>query len=111
MSDSWLRREVTVVNREGLHLRPADMFVRLASRYQSRVVVCRDSLRVDGKSILEIATLGAAQGTVLVIEVCGDDAEHALGALAELVQNGFHDGPPAADSADGRSSLGETPNP
>jgi phosphocarrier protein len=84
-------RTVVVANPQGLHARPADLFVKLASQYQSTIEVIKDGERVDGKSILAILTLAAVQGTQLRIEATGPDAEAALEALAELVLRQFED--------------------
>jgi phosphocarrier protein HPr len=89
MADGCVVRTVVVGNPQGLHARPADLFVKLASRYQSTIVVIKDGERVDGKSILAILTLAAVQGTQLRIEANGPDAEDALTALAELVLRDF----------------------
>ena len=89
MSDQRSVRTVTVCNPQGLHARPADMFVRLASRFQSKIEVLSGQRRVDGKSILDILTLGAAEGTVLSIEANGEDSEPAVEALARLFETGF----------------------
>jgi phosphocarrier protein len=89
MADGCLSRTVTVGTPQGLHARPADLFVKLASRYQSTIVVIKDGERVDGKSILAILTLAAVQGTQLQIEANGPDAEEALTALAELFLRDF----------------------
>ncbi len=77
---------VTVANRQGLHLRPADLFVKLAKQFEADVQVVKDSLRVDGKSILDITTLGAAKDTQLAIITTGKDAREALDALADLIE-------------------------
>ena len=80
---------VTVTNAQGLHARPADMFVKLALRYESKIEVVRDNERVDGNSILAILTLAAVQGTQLRIEAVGSDAQEAIDALAGLVEQNF----------------------
>ena len=67
MSDELRSRQVTVVNPQGLHARPAHRFVELASRYNATITIIKDGEQVDGKSILEILTLGASQGTELSI--------------------------------------------
>ena len=89
MADGTLTRIVVVTNPQGLHARPADMFVKLASKYQAKVEVIKDGERVDGKSILNILTLAAVEGTSLTIEATGPDAQAALNALAELVMRNF----------------------
>jgi len=89
MSEVKVQRTVIVTNPQGLHARPADMFVKLASRFESKIELVKDSERVDGKSILAILTLAAAEGTRLSIEATGRDAEQAIDALVELVAQNF----------------------
>ena len=89
MSEDRLRETVVVSNPQGLHARPADMFVKLASRFESTVGVVKGNERVDGKSILAILTLGAEKGTEIAIEAIGSDAADALQALVDLVKDGF----------------------
>jgi phosphotransferase system HPr (HPr) family protein len=85
-SESRLSRRVTVQNPQGLHMRPGQLFVQLAGQFESKVEVIIGARRIDGKSMLEILGLGADQGTVLEIEASGPDAEAALDALAEFVE-------------------------
>lgn len=80
---------MTVSNPQGLHARPADMFVRRALQFISRVEVIRDGERFDGKSILSLMTVAAEQGTELLLEATGPDARQAVDALAELFQRSF----------------------
>lgn len=89
MDDNRISRSVTVVNPEGIHARPADMFVRLANGFSSAIEVSKNGQSVDGKSILGILTLAAEEGTQLEIGASGEDAEKAIEALARLVQDGF----------------------
>ena len=72
-----------------MHLRPANLFVTMASRFQSKIEIVKDDERVDGKSILAILTLAAGEGTTLSIEATGDDADAALAALCELIEQNF----------------------
>lgn len=85
------RREVLVTNPQGLHLRPADSFVRLAQKFHCQVELVKDGERVNGKSVISLLMLGAECGSVLVIETQGEDAEQALHALAELTLRNFDD--------------------
>jgi phosphotransferase system HPr (HPr) family protein len=89
MSTSPVTRAVVIVNTEGLHARPADMLARTALKYHSRIEVLCRSERVDAKSTLNLLILGATQGTEIIIEAEGDDAEEAVNALAALVVGGF----------------------
>jgi phosphocarrier protein len=81
--------EVVIRNRLGLHARAAAKFVHLASRFRAQVRVARGGRSVDGKSIMGILLLAAAHGTTITISADGADADDALTALCELVQNGF----------------------
>lgn len=86
MGDVSIIRKVVVPNRQGLHARPANMFVKVALQYQSQVEITRDGLKVSGKSILDVMTLAAEQGTELTIIVTGPDAETAADALVDVVK-------------------------
>jgi phosphocarrier protein len=81
--------EVRVANRLGLHARAAARFVHAANGYRSRITVHRGVERANGKSILGLLTLAAAQGTLLRLEAEGDDESDALHELAELIRGGF----------------------
>jgi phosphotransferase system HPr (HPr) family protein len=89
MEPQSAKKTVTVVNPQGLHARPADLFVKTANRFSASVEVTKGNETVDGKSILSILTLAAEQGTELEIYATGDDAQEALVALSELVEKGF----------------------
>ncbi|MBX3367054.1 MAG: HPr family phosphocarrier protein [Phycisphaeraceae bacterium] len=80
---------VTIVNRLGLHARPAMAFVDLASTFNSSITVRREDTEVDGKSIMQMMMLAATQGTTLDVTAEGDDADKALDALNDLVARGF----------------------
>jgi phosphocarrier protein HPr len=85
------RRQVEITNALGLHLRPADKFVRLAQGFQSEIRVCREGREINGKSILDLTTMAAERGTLLYLEARGPDAEAAVEALAELVLARFNE--------------------
>ena len=82
---------MTVVNDLGLHARPAGEFVKVASRFESDVLVTKDGEPVNGKSILGVMTLAAERGSQLTVRAEGVDAEHAVAALERLVAAGFSD--------------------
>jgi phosphotransferase system HPr (HPr) family protein len=73
----------------GLHIRPAELFSRLAMKFESEIEVVRDTLRVDAKSIMHMLTLGAEPGAELRLVARGVDAEVAVDALARFIENGF----------------------
>lgn len=91
MSEDSVRREVQIVNRLGLHARPAAALVQLASGFDCSVEVQRGELRVNAKSIMGVLMLAAEQGASLTIHASGPDAESAVQALADLVLRGFED--------------------
>lgn len=80
-----LSKAVIVQNKQGLHARPAALFVQVANKYESRITIIRDEERVNGKSIMGILMLGAEQGAQITIEADGKDAELALVELEKLV--------------------------
>jgi phosphocarrier protein HPr len=85
------RRQVQILNAYGLHLRPADKFVRLAYQFQAEIRVSYKGHEYNGKSILDLTSLAAECGTRLDLEARGPDAEAAVAALAELVSARFHE--------------------
>jgi phosphocarrier protein HPr len=89
MSSPPITREIIIRNPQGLHARPANLFVRLAMQFESRIELVGNGRRVDGKSMLDVLTLAATQGTKLVLEADGRDAVGAVEALANLVDSGF----------------------
>jgi phosphocarrier protein len=79
----------TIVNRLGLHARPAMAFVDAAGRYASTITVRKGGTTVDGKSIMQMMMLAATQGSTLEITAEGEDAEQACDGLARIVAEGF----------------------
>ena len=82
-------RSVRIVNKTGLHARPAAELVKVASKFQSDITMVRDDLEVNGKSIMGVMMLAAEFGAELVIRASGPDADQAVSALAELVAARF----------------------
>lgn len=78
-------KEVAVRNAQGLHARPAALFVQIASRYNSNVTIRRDDETVNGKSIMGILTLGVQPGAKILLEIDGDDAHELCRELEELL--------------------------
>lgn len=81
--------EVTIVNKYGLHARPAMQFVELANEYASKIEVSNGGIVVDAKSIMSMMRLAATKGTVLRIVADGSDAREAMTVLVKLVEGGF----------------------
>ena len=82
-------REIVVVNPQGFHARPAHLFMKLAGEFQCEVRIRKGNQAINGKSILDLLTLGAGNGTKLTLEAIGNDAQAAVDALAQLVESGF----------------------
>ena len=89
MQTSPISRVIVIRNKQGLHARPAGEFVKLARTFESKIDLIRDGRRIPATSMIDLLTLGAAQGTQLVLEADGSDAQQAIEALAELVENIF----------------------
>ncbi len=83
--------EVQVVNRAGMHARPAAMLVKLAGTFTANILVEKDGLQVNGKSIMGVLMLAAEQGSTLRFTAIGEDAEEAIEALSDLVRRGFEE--------------------
>jgi phosphocarrier protein HPr len=82
-------RNVVIRNKQGLHARPASEFAKLAYTFGSQITVVCENRRVDGRSPMDLLTMGAGPGTELTLEATGDDAQEAVAALAQLVEVGF----------------------
>ncbi len=90
-SSQKLEKEISIVNRLGLHARPAAMFVRVASRYRSEIWVAKEDEEVNGKSIMGLMMLAAGQGSKLRIRCEGPDADEAIEELEELINARFNE--------------------
>jgi phosphocarrier protein len=86
-----MEKEVTIVNRLGLHARPAAMFVRIASRHRAEIWVSKEGEEINGKSIMGLMMLAAGQGSKLLIRCDGPDADKAMEELEELIKAGFNE--------------------
>lgn len=85
-----VKRQVEIINKTGLHARPASDFVMLAKKFESKVTVCREGGEpVNAKSIVRLLAEGIGQGTKVEIAVDGADEEAALAELVALVESGF----------------------
>ena len=82
-------RTVQIVNKNGIHARPAAEIVKLAAKYKSDITVVRDDLEVNGKSIMGVMMLAAEFGSSLVLRAEGPDEQEAIGAIAKLIESRF----------------------
>lgn len=84
-----IEKEITVINRLGLHARPAAMFVRIAGRYRSEIWVEKEGEQINGKSIMGLMMLAAGQGSKLLIRCEGPDADKAMEEIEDLINRRF----------------------
>lgn len=82
-------QDTTICNELGLHARAAARLVDLANRFESSVHIAHGARKVNGKSIMGVLMLAAAQGTTISLETQGADENEALAALVQLVEEGF----------------------
>jgi phosphocarrier protein len=82
-------RNDQIVNKLGIHARPAAEIVKTASRFKSGIVIIRDDLEVNAKSIMGVMMLAAEHGSFITIRADGDDADAALEAICKVVADGF----------------------
>ncbi|OGX39483.1 MAG: hypothetical protein A3G91_03545 [Omnitrophica WOR_2 bacterium RIFCSPLOWO2_12_FULL_50_9] len=80
-----IEKAIVIKNRQGLHARPAAMFVQIVSKYNSHIIVQKGTERVNGKSIMGILTLGAEKNSKITIEAEGEDAPEVLEELSNLL--------------------------
>ena len=85
------RRETRIVNRLGLHARAAAQLVRMANEYNSDINLIKSNQQANAKTIMEVLMLGAAQGEDLTVEAIGDDEEHAVEAIVQLIDARFNE--------------------
>jgi phosphocarrier protein len=83
--------ESQVNNKIGLHLRAAGEFVKLAAQFSSKITVIKNGRKANGKSILGLASLAIGRGTMIVIQVDGDDEIEARAAIEKLINDNFYE--------------------
>jgi phosphocarrier protein len=88
-SQSKASKELTIINRLGLHARPSALFVKTASRFRAEIWVEKDGERVNGKSIMGLMMLAAGQGSKLLVVCEGPDAENALSEIEAIILRKF----------------------
>jgi phosphocarrier protein HPr len=84
-----VERSAQIVNKQGIHARPAAEIVKTASRFKSSIVIIRDDLEVNAKSIMGVMMLAAEHGSSIIIRADGEDAEAAVEAICRIVAEGF----------------------
>ena len=87
--DNVAERTIEVLNKFGLHARPSMMLVQTTGRFKSEIVISRDDMEVNGKSIMGVMMLAAGKGSKLTFRAEGPDAEEALDAVGKLFEDKF----------------------
>jgi phosphocarrier protein len=85
----FLTKELVILNKSGIHARPAAMFVKIANRFGSDIFVEKDGEKINGKSIMGLMMLAAGPGSKVILHIKGADAPAALAELEALVQRKF----------------------
>ncbi len=80
-----VEKRVIIKNKAGLHARPAALFVQIANKFESEIMVVKDNEKVNGKSIMGILMLGAGKDSHITIIADGEDAEEAVGELSKVL--------------------------
>ncbi len=84
-----IEKKVVVLNRAGLHTRPAASIVKLASKFKSEIYLVRDKFSINGKSIIGVMTLAAEQGSEILVRASGSDENEAIEEIVKLFEAGF----------------------
>ncbi len=84
-----IKKTAKVANRLGLHARPAALLVTTATKFASQFFISKDSIRVNGKSIMGVMMLAAEMGTELILEVDGPDEIEAMEEIIKVIESGF----------------------
>ncbi len=86
-----IEKELIVLNRAGIHTRPAATLVKLTSRFKSEIFLVKDGFEINAKSIIGVMTLTAEQGSVLTIKIKGEDEQEAFNSIEILFKNKFEE--------------------
>ncbi len=84
-----IERTVKIINKAGLHTRPAATVVKLAAKYKCDFYISRDGMNINGKSIIGVMTLAAEEGAELILSFNGEDEEQAAKEIIEYFERGF----------------------
>jgi len=80
-----IKKQLIIKNKQGLHARPAAMFVQIANKFDSKITIKNNEEEVNGKSIMGILMLGAESGSTIIVEAEGSDAEIAMVELEKII--------------------------
>jgi len=83
--------DLIIINQYGIHARPAALLAKVASKYESEIIIEKDDVKISGKSIMGLLTISAGCGTKIKITAEGSDSEQAIAELQELIQHKFYE--------------------
>lgn len=84
-----IEKTVTIINKAGMHTRPASNIVKIASRYKSDFFIIKNGYSINGKSIIGVMTLAAEQGSTLTLRFEGEDEEKSAKEVIKFFEEGF----------------------
>jgi phosphocarrier protein len=87
-----ISKNLTILNKLGLHARAAAKLVALSNNFKSEIMLEKDNKSADGRSIMKLLMLSASQGSVLEVKITGKDQEEAMDSIEKLFLNGFDEG-------------------
>jgi phosphocarrier protein len=86
-----VKKDFTILNKLGIHARPAAQFVKIANRFQADIFVERDGEEIDGKSIMGVMMLAAGHGSIITVTAEGTDENAAIDAIGDLIERKFEE--------------------
>ena len=86
-----IEKKVQIINRAGLHTRPAATIVKMAAKYKCEFFISRDGMNINGKSIIGVMTLAAEEGSEILLSFDGEDEEQAAKEIVEFFEKGFNE--------------------
>lgn len=84
-----IEKKIKIINKAGLHTRPAATVVKMAAKYKCDFFISRDGMNINGKSIIGVMTLAAEEGSELILSFNGEDEEQAAKEIIDYFQRGF----------------------
>jgi len=87
-----ISKNLTILNKLGLHARAAAKLVALSNNFKSEIILVKDNKSADARSIMKLLMLSASKGSVLQVKITGKDQEEAMGSIEKLFLNGFDEG-------------------
>jgi phosphocarrier protein len=86
-----VKKDFTILNKLGIHARPAAQFVKIANRFKADIFVEKDGEEIDGKSIMGLMMLAAGHGSIITVTADGDDENAVINAIGDLIERKFEE--------------------